>query len=379
MRHIKIVCTIGPGSNSPEIIENMLLKGMNIARLNLAYGSQEEHANVVTTIRKLSNKRQIPAAMLLDLPGTKRSKDDIKTAFRTHFQFASSVEADFIALSFISSIRELKQVCELAEEMDINIPLVIKIERAQALEESTAMLEMCQGMMVARGDLALDISIEKVPIAQKRLIKEANRLGKPVITATQMLESMVRSPSPTRAEATDVANAVFDGTDAVMLSEETAMGRYPVEATEIMSKIIMEAEPELPYDEMLREKWREILPETDDATARAACYMADQVNASAIVAFTTGGTTALRVSKYRPRQPIIGVTPFEPVVRRMLISWGVQPIQRAVPNGLEDVFEIARQVVLEKRIAEKGDNIVVTAGLPLTVAGSTNLVKVHQV
>ena len=157
------------------------------------------------------------------------------------------------------------------------------------------------------------------------------------------------------------------------------MGSYPVEATEMMAKIIMEAEPELPYDEILREKWREILPETDDATARAACYMADQVNASAIVAFTTGGTTALRVSKYRPKQPIIGVTPFETVVRSMLISWGIHPVQRSVPDGLEDVFEIARQVVLEKGIAKSGDNIVVTAGLPLTVAGSTNLVKVHKV
>jgi len=379
MRHIKIVCTLGPASNSPEMIERMLIKGMNIARLNLAYGSQEEHENVVANVRSISERLKIPAAVLLDLPGTKRSNDDIKTAFRKHFQFALSVETDFIALSYISSTRELKQVRELADELNVRIPLIIKIERAQALEESNAMLEMCEGMMVARGDLALDISIEKVPIAQKKLIKEANRLGKPVITATQMLESMVRSPSPTRAEATDVANAVFDGTDAVMLSEETAIGSYPVEATEMMVRIIMAVEPELPYDEILREEWREILPEINDATARAACYMADQVNAIAIVAFTTGGTTALRVSKYRPKQPIMAVTPFEAIVRSMLISWGVHPVQKSIPNGLEEVFEIAREVVLENGIAKSGDNIVVTAGLPLTVAGSTNLVKVHQV
>ena len=184
--------------------------------------------------------------------------------------------------------------------MKADIPIIVKIEDARALEESEAMLEAGEGIMVARGDLALDISIEKVPTAQKKLIKEANHRGKPVITAPHMLESMVQSATPTRAEATDVANAVLDGSDALMLSEETAIGSYPVEATETMVKIALEAEAMLPYEEILRSRWQDVLPEVNDAAARAACQMAYQVQAKAIIAFTTGGTTALRVSKYRP-------------------------------------------------------------------------------
>jgi pyruvate kinase len=232
--------------------------------------------------------------------------------------------------------------------------------------------------MVARGDLALDISIEKVPLAQKKLIREANIRGKPVITATQMLESMVNSPSPTRAEATDVANAILDGTDAVMLSEETATGNYPVEAVEMMVKIALEAETAFPYQTAISER-RDFLPEVNDATARAACQMAQQVRAKAIVAFTFGGTTALRLSKYRPRQPILAVTSRETVERRLNLVWGVLPLVKTEPANIDEVFDIARKAALEAKLAKKGDLIIITAGLPLRVPGSTNLVKVHGI
>jgi pyruvate kinase len=263
--------------------------------------------------------------------------------------------------------------------MNADIPVIVKIEEARALAESGALLEAGEGIMVARGDLALDISIEKVPTAQKQLIGEANRCGKPVITATQMLESMVRSASPTRAEATDVANAVLDGSDALMLSEETATGSYPVEATETMVRIAVEAEAMLPYEEMLRSRWQDVSPETSDAAARAACQMAYQVQAKAIVAFTTGGTTALRVSKYRPRHPILAVTPSESVVNRLSLSWGVLPIRKPEPSNLEEVFELAGEATLETNLARRGDLVVVIAGIPLTVPGSTNLVKIHSI
>ena len=378
-RHVKIVCTLGPASSSPEVVERMLKGGMDIARLNLAHGTLEEHSQLISEVRLLSQKLKLPTGILLDLPGLKHRVGDIRAVFGEHLEFADSQKVDFIALSFISSVRQVKEVRALLKKMNAYMPVIVKIEQAQALEQSGAILEVSDGIMVARGDLALEISIEKVPLAQKQLIKEANRRGKPVITATQMLESMVQSAIPTRAEATDVANAILDGSDALMLSEETATGSYPVEAIETMIRIALEAEAAFPYEQMLRERRQDILPEVDDATARAACQIAHQVQARAIIAFTTGGTTALRLSKYRPQHLILAVTPSETVVRRLSLAWGVLPVKKPEPANLEEVFELAREVALETGIARKGDLVVITAGLPLSVPGSTNLVKVHSV
>lgn len=233
--------------------------------------------------------------------------------------------------------------------------------------------------MVARGDLGLQINIERVPLAQKELIRKCNYQGKPVITATQMLESMVSFPTPTRAEAADVANAVLDGTDALMLSEETAIGKYPVAAVEVMAKIALEAQSAIPYEQVLHERWQDTSPEVNDATARAACQIASQLNARAIVAFTSSGGTALRVSEYRPRQPILAVTPSEEVVRRLSLVWGVVPVGRSQLRSLDELFEQASEVAVAAGLAQKGDLIILTAGLPLAVPGSTNLVKVHRV
>ena len=196
-RHVKIVCTLGPASSSPEVVEGMLKGGMNIARLNLAYGTLEEHGRLISEVRLLSQKLKRPTGILLDLPGLKRRVGDIKAVFNDHLKFAKSQGVDFIALSFISSVRQVKEVKALLKEMNTDIPVIVKIERAQALEQSSPILEVSEGMMVARGDLALEISIEKVPLAQKQLIQEANRQGKSVIKATQMLESIVQSTTLT--------------------------------------------------------------------------------------------------------------------------------------------------------------------------------------
>jgi pyruvate kinase len=357
----------------------MLKGGMDIARFNLAHGTLEEHSRLISEVRSLRQKLKLPIGILLDLPGLKRGRGDIKAVFGQHLDVALSENADFVALSFISSVRQVREVKRLLRKMKADIPIIVKIEEARALEESEAILKAGEGIMVARGDLALDISIEKVPTAQKQLINEANRCGKPVITATQMLESMVRSANPTRAEATDIANAVLDGSDALMLSEETATGSYPVEATETMIKIALEAEAMLPYEEMLRSRWQDVLPEVNDAAARAACQMAYQVQARAIIAFTTGGTTALRVSKYRPRHPILAVTPSESVMNRLSLAWGVLPLRKPEPANLEEVFELAGEVILETSLARRGDLVVIIAGIPLAVPGSTNLVKIHSV
>ena len=378
-RHVKIVCTLGPASNNPEIIEKMLQRGMDVARLNLSYGTLEEHRQTVAIVRGAARKLNLPTAVLMDCPGRKRRTGDTKAVFGDHLRFAEDNQIDYIALSFITSTQQVEEVKSLAREMSVSIPIITKIEKGEALAVSSSIIDISDGVMVARGDLGLQISIEKVPLAQKKIIREANQRGRPVITATEMLESMVKSPTPTRAEATDVANAVLDGTDAVMLSEETSVGQYPVEAIQMMSKIIYEAETVLPHDKVFYEPQGELLSEVDDATARGACQIASQIDAKAIIALTAGGTTALRVAKHRPGQPILAVTLSETVMRRLNLVWGTYPLIKTSPTNLEEWLEVARQTAMETGLAKIGDVIVVTAGLPLGVPGSTNLVKVHRV
>lgn len=378
-RHVKIVCTLGPASNSPEVIQKLLQSGMDVVRLNLSYGTLEEHHQIITMIRSISREMGLPTAILLDLPGRKRRTGDIRAVFADHIQFAQTNQVEYIALSFITSAQQVAEVKLLLKEEGIDIPIIVKIEKGEALATSGSIIDISDGVMVARGDLGLQISIEKVPPAQKKIIHEANQRGKPVITATEMLESMVKSAMPTRAEATDVANAVLDGTDAVMLSEETSIGQYPVEAVRMMAKIILEAEAIFPHDKFLYSSQQEFLNKVDDAAARAACQIAYQVEAKAIIALTAGGTTALRVAKHRPGQPILAVTGLETVIRRLSLVWGVYPLQKSMPTNLEEWLEVARTTALETGVAKPGDLIVVTAGLPLAVPGSTNLVKIHKI
>ncbi|HXX59635.1 MAG TPA: pyruvate kinase [Dehalococcoidales bacterium] len=379
-RHVKIVCTLGPASSSAVMIKKLLLAGMDIVRLNLNYGTLAEHAEIVKTVRKLSDELDLQTGVLLDCPGLKKYPDaTFEQAFKEHLQFARDNDVDFAALSFISSSEQVASVRRLLDSMRFSVPLIVKIEKDGALQDSERIISIGDGIMVARGDLAIQISIEKVPLAQKKLIKGANQCGKPVITATQMLESMVKSPTPTRAEATDIANAVLDGTDALMLSEETSIGKYPVVAVETMVKIAMEAETAFPHLERLRAAYLSSINEVNDATARAACQIADQIGAKAVVAFTAGGTTALRVAKYRPSQPIITVTPSAAVRRKLSVVWGVHAALRPEPGTLEELFEVAVEVAQNAACVNKGDCLVLTAGVPLMVPGSTNLVKVHVV
>jgi pyruvate kinase len=379
-RHVKIVCTLGPASQSERVINDMLKAGMDIARLNLNYGTLEEHEQTILRVRRLSDELGLSTGILLDCPGLKKYPSaTIKAAFQKHLEFVHAQKVDFAALSFISTAEQVLEIRLLLNEIGFQIPLVVKIEHASALAASEAILDTADGIMVARGDLAIQISIEKVPLAQKRLIKAANLRGKPVITATQMLESMVKSSHPTRAEATDVANAVLDGTDATMLSEETAVGSYPVEAVEMMARIALEAETAYPHQERLLNSYQEHQPEVNDATARAACLIAQQIGAKAIVAFTSSGATAIRVSKYRPIQPIIAITPFDTVVRRLSIVWGTHAVRKEKPMIIEKVFDLAVEVATELGLVVKGDRLVITAGIPLIVPGNTNLLKVHVV
>jgi pyruvate kinase len=227
--------------------------------------------------------------------------------------------------------------------------------------------------------MGVEVRLAEVPVIQKRLITQANIAGKPVITATQMLESMVLSPVPTRAEVTDVANAVFDGSDAIMLSGETSIGRHPVEAVKVMAEVALEAEAALPYDAILIEKRRHLERQTDDAIAYDACQTAHQLRAGLIIAFTESGSTAGRVSKYRPQSPILALTPSELTQRRLALRWGVTPVVIKEPNSVDDVFTMGEKGALRMPGIAQGSLVVLVAGLPIGVPGGTNLLRVLTV
>jgi pyruvate kinase len=293
--------------------------------------------------------------------------------------FGIQQAVDFVALSFVREPDDVRQVRTFLAENGADTLLIAKIEKWEACQNLDAILAEADGLMVARGDLGVEIPLEKVPLIQKEIIRKCNQAGKPVITATQMLESMIRSPSPTRAEVTDIANSIFDGTDAIMLSGETAVGGYPVESVEVMARVAVETEAVLPYSRMLTERGSALQPQTDDAIAYSACHTAHQLGAAAIVAFTSSGSTARRVSKYRPAMPILAATPSPGQKRRLLISWGVYPHEVHEPATVHEVFAQAVSLSSATGVAQKGELIIITAGLPLAVPGTTNLLKVERV
>jgi len=293
--------------------------------------------------------------------------------------FGLQHEVDFVALSFVREAEDVHQVRTFLRDNGSDTPLIAKIEKWEACQNLDEILAAADGLMVARGDLGVEIPLEKVPLLQKEIIRKCNRAGKPVITATQMLESMIQSAYPTRAEVTDIANSIFDGTDAIMLSGETAIGQHPVEAVRVMTQVAMETEAALPYRKIVLEKGVDLEPETDDAIAYSACHTAHQLGAAAIVAFTTSGSTARRVSKYRPGIPILAATPSPKQKRRLLLSCGVYPYEVQEPSMVHEVFAQGVSLSLATGIAKKGDLIVITAGLPLAVPGTTNLLKVERI
>ncbi len=233
--------------------------------------------------------------------------------------------------------------------------------------------------MIARGDLGIEIPPEEVPIIQKDLIKKVTRFGKPVITATQMLESMIENISPTRAEASDVANAIFDGTDAIMLSAETAIGKYPVEAVKTMSKIARRTEEALPYKSLLKQRLRWSISTTTEAISFSTCEMAANLEADAIITSTQSGTTAKQVSKYRPHVPIYAVSPSLDTIRQLKLTWGVTPILVRKSKNIDDMLDICVHACLENKLLEKGNLVIITAGVMVNVPGTTNLIKVHRI
>jgi len=294
-----------------------------------------------------------------------------------HLLFGLKHNIDAVALSFIKEADDILRIKHFIQKKHVAQLIIAKIERRQALDNLDEILEVADGVMVARGDLAMEIPLQRVPIAQKKIILKCNHLGKPVIVATQMLQSMINAPSPTRAEVTDIANAIFDGADAIMLSGETAVGNYPQEAVSMMAQIALETESALPYEEILLNKGKDLQPQTDDAISYAACHTAYQLGAAAIIAFTSSGSTARRVSKYRPSVPILAITTRQATQRQLSLSWGVHAYEVSEPSKIADLFARGAKVARETGVAHDGDLVVITGGVPIGVPGSTNLLKVE--
>ncbi len=315
----------------------------------------------------------------INVPGVAFRTPSFTEEDQKHLLFGLKQQVDFIAISFIKRASDILKVRQFLHQRGGEMGLIAKIETQEAVANVDEILEVADGAMIARGDLGLEIPIEKVPVVQKEIIRKCNLLGKPVIVATQMLESMVRAPLPTRAEVTDVANAVIDGADALMLSEETAIGKHPVAAVKMMAQIALEAEATLPYQQLLIEKGKELPAKTDEAISYAACHIAHQLEAKAIIATTSSGSTAQRVSKYRPKAFILAITPSETVLRKLCLFWGVRAYKINEPLPLSELFVQGARIAKEMDIARSGDLVVITGGVPIGVPGTTNLLKVEKV
>jgi pyruvate kinase len=310
----------------------------------------------------------------VNLPGLKLSVTSFTEKDKKDLLFGIGMNVDYIAISFVRDAGDIKKIKEWLINKKHQIPLIAKIEKPEALSNIAGILSESDGIMVARGDLGVEIPSEEVPLIQKGLIDKANKRGKIVITATQMLESMTEHLRPTRAETTDVANAVLDGTDALMLSAETAIGNYPVDAVKMMDRIIR-------YTESIKIAESSYVRGTTsaDAVADAACRAADDINTKVLVAFTQSGFTARLLSKFRPKVPIIAFTPDEKVKNRVCLYWGVTPKIMKLPKTTDEMIANVEKSLLNERIVKKGDRIVITSSSPLSTKGKTNFMKLHRI
>lgn len=315
----------------------------------------------------------------VNVPGVKINLPALTDKDISDIEFGIAQGIDYIAASFVRKASDVLAIREVLEKNNAtHIQIISKIENHEGVENIDEILNVSDGIMVARGDLGVEIPTEEIPIAQKMMIKKCNEAGKPVITATQMLDSMMRNPRPTRAEVTDVANAIYDGTDAIMLSGETAAGKYPIEAVKTMATIAKRAEQTLDYDEMLKE--RKVTDVTvTNAISHATCTTAVDLSASAIVTFTSSGHTARMVSKFRPKCPIIATTEDEGVMRRLALTWGVYPVKTSHAGSTDEIIDNSINSVKDMNYLKEGDLVVITAGVPVGVSGTTNLIKVHSI
>jgi pyruvate kinase len=462
----KIVCTIGPATRSRKVLKELILAGMNVARLNFSHGAHKDHKKVADSIKSLSRSLKRPVAIMLDLQGPKIRTGLIKGGFlqikprdpltittraikgepgiisttygritkdlqpgdkilmddglielkvrdknktdlfceviagetigehkginlpgittgipavtkkdKEDLDFGLNMGIDFVAASFVRSARDIQILKRILKKKNVNIPVIAKIEKPEAIDKLEEILDACEGIMVARGDLGVELSPEKVPVAQKKMITLANKKRKLVITATQMLESMTEHPLPTRAEASDVANAIVDGTDAIMLSGETSVGKYPVKSVKMMARIARVTEKNFPAAAPFSRKTRSF----SDTISEAACMAAENLGLDAITPFSQSGFTARLISKYRPSVPIIALTPNEAVQRSLALSWGVKALLLPLMDNSDIMIKAMEEQLRKKRLLRKNDRIVIVAGFPLMKQGKTNMMKLHVV
>ena len=467
-RCAKIICTVGPASNSEGMLRDLMRLGMDVARLNFSHGTHEEHGRVIERLRRAAKKENRTLCILQDLQGPKIRTGPLRnhapvtletglrvtitprevegtaalisTTFpglgkevepgtrillsdglielrvtrvrgqdvecevvnggelgehkginlpgialsipaltdkdRVDLDFGLKHGVDMVAVSFVRSAADVLSVKKIIADHGSDAPVIAKLEKPQALEHLEAILEATDGVMVARGDLGVEMPPEKVPVIQKQVIRRCAEWRKPVITATQMLESMVENPRPTRAEASDVANAIFDGSDAVMLSAETASGRYPREAVAMMARIVVEAEDNMrDFPRRRRERHSLSIAET---ICESIAHAAEDLQMAAIAVFTESGNTARMISKYRPKAGIYAFSHLLPVCNRMNLYWGVSPVQRAQAGSAEDMLSAAEQELLRQGWIKVGEVLGVVAGTQMA-SGSTNFMRLHVV
>ncbi|NIM90770.1 MAG: pyruvate kinase [Candidatus Aminicenantes bacterium] len=311
----------------------------------------------------------------INLPTSSIKAPSLTEKDKKDLAFGIDQGVDYIALSFVRSASDVREAKKFMEKKGSTIPVIAKIEKHEALANIDEIMPLVDGIMVARGDLGIETPLEKVPLVQKSLIQKSNLASKPVITATQMLRSMVDNPRPTRAEVADVANAVLDGTDAIMLSEETAIGKYPVEAVSMMAKVASDAESGFPFNEWIQRVEQESKKSIPEAVGQAACKLAEGLNAASIITFTQFGSTARLVAKYRPQQPILAPTPLEKTYRSLALIWGVKPVLGESIKDTDEIVDRAFQAALKSGLVKKGQRVVITAGAPVGVPGTTNLIR----
>lgn len=469
MRRTKIVCTLGPSTDNEEVLRQLMLEGMAVARMNFSHGTHEEQKVRLDAVKKLRDELGLPIAALLDTKGpeirigeveggklelktgqafTLTDEEMVGTAEKVSITykelyldvcpgdsiliddgligmtvqridgkeiicqvknggfisnrkgvnvpgvelkmpfvskkdyedilFAIEQEFDYIAASFTRTaedILELRRILQSNNGEGINI--IAKIENMQGVENCEAILRVADGIMIARGDMGVEIPLEEVPVIQKKLIRLCISMDKPVITATQMLDSMMKNPRPTRAETTDVANAIYQGTSAIMLSGETASGQYPVEALKTMVRIAIRTEEDIDYDARFKHRTIKDNPDITNAVSHATCTTAVDLQAAAIITVTKSGRTVGMVSKYRPGCTIIGCCMDDYVCRQLNLSWGVQPILLEKEDNAEELFLHAVEAAERAGLVSIGDLTVLTAGVPLGITGTTNLIKVQ--
>ena len=468
MRKTKIVCTLGPATNDPAVVEELIKSGMNVARFNFSHASHEEHKKRFDEFVAVRDRLGFPVATMLDTKGPEvrvrkfregsvelkqgqtfiLTSDDVEgTAERCSITYAGlpndvkkgtviliddglielSVESvhgnnivcrvlnggkvsdnkginvpnvrlsipflserdkrdikfgvetgfDFIAASFVRSARDILDIREfLASLGNTDIKIIAKIENMEGVRNADDILSVSDGLMVARGDLGVEVPLEEIPVIQKDLIKKVYIAGKQVITATQMLDSMIKNPRPTRAEATDVANAIYDGTSAIMLSGETANGLYPVESVRTMARIAERTESDINYIHRFSQRNQDRGSDITNAISHATCTTAHDLGAKAIVTVTKSGRTAREISKFRPLSPIVAFSMSPKVCRQMNLSWGVYPLILGEKASTDELFADAVERAKEAGYVNDGDIVVITAGVPLGVSGTTNLLKV---